>query len=94
MPDPAKIEAVRGYLRAAFPGHDIQDRSRRVTEHYFKVSREGVSYTVTFKQTFLDDHTAEEIARLLDEWRLVSSVRKAETACIVVGNGGICTVWP
>lgn len=94
MPDPGKIEVVRGYLQTAFPDHDIQDRSRRVTDHDFKVSRGGVSYTVTVKQTFLDDHTPEEITRLLDDWRLVSSVRKASTACVIVGNGGISTVWP
>jgi hypothetical protein len=94
MSDPVKIEAVRGYLQTAFPDHDIRDRSRRVTDHDFTVSRGGVSYRVTVKQTFLDDHTPEEIACLLDDWRLVSSVRKAETACVIVGNGGIAAAYP
>ncbi len=94
MPDQSKIAAVRSYLQKTFPGHDILDNPRVTGAHDFKIHRAGVSYTVTVKGIFLDDHTPEEIDSLLQRWQLEREIRKSETAGVIVGNGGLSRAWP
>jgi uncharacterized protein YerC len=94
MTDPAKIDAVRSYLQNTFPEHDISDKSRSASAHDFHISRVGVSYKVTVKSTFLDDHTPAEIEALLHRWRLERELRKSERAGVIVGNGGLSHAWP
>ncbi|MEK6604485.1 MAG: hypothetical protein AABY77_01175, partial [Nitrospirota bacterium] len=65
MTDPSKIDAVRSYLQTAFPRHELTDKSRGANGHDFKISRGGSAYKVTVKRSFLDDHTPDEIASLL-----------------------------
>jgi hypothetical protein len=94
MTDPSKIDAVRSYLQATFPQHEITDKSRGVNGHDFKLSREGSAYKVTVKRSFLDDHTPDEIDGLLKRWQTERALKKSETAGLIVGNGGLCVAWP
>jgi len=94
MPEQSKIDAVRSYLRTNFPQHDITDKSRGAGAHDFTISRAGVSYKMTVKGIFLDDHQPEEIGSLLHRWQLERELRKSETAGVIVGNGGLSHAWP
>jgi len=94
MSDPSKIDAVRTYLRTAFPRHALKDKSRGANGHDFKISREGSAYKVTVKRSFLDDHTPEEIGALLQQWQMERALKKSESAELLVGNGGLCVAWP
>ena len=87
------IRAVHGYLETAFPGHDITETTRRQGEVTFKIHSQDGYYQVSVKLTFLDTHTVEEIGGLLQEWNLAAEVRKAKTACVIVGNGGVSVAW-
>ena len=94
MTDHSKIDAVRTYLLATFPQHDITEKSRGANGHDFNLSREGSTYKVTVKRSFLDDHTPAEIADLLRRWQMERTLKKSETAGLIVGNGGLCVAWP
>ena len=94
MPDQSKIDAVLSYLQKTFPEHDIRDKSRGAGAHDFTISRAGVSYKMTVKGIFLDDHQPEEIYSLLHRWQLERELRKSETAGVIVGNGGLSHAWP
>ena len=94
MTDPSKINAVRNYLQAAFPQHEITDKSRGANGHDFKLVRSGSFYLATFKRSFLDDHAADEIGGLLLQWQLERVIKKSETSSVIVGNGGPCVAWP
>ena len=94
MTDPSKIDAVRSYLQITFPQHEIEDRSRGANGHDFTLSRGGSAYKVTVKRSFLDDHTPEEIASLLQQWQTERALKKSETAGVIIGNGGLCVAWP
>jgi hypothetical protein len=94
MTDPSKIDAVRGYLQATFPQHELTDKSRGANGHDFKLSREGSAYKVTVKRSFLDDHTPDEIDGLLKRWQTERALKKSETSGLIVGNGGLCVAWP
>ncbi len=94
MTDPSKIDAIRSYLHATFPRHELKDKSRGANGHDFKLSREGSAYSVTVKRSFLDDHTPEAIDDLLRRWQVERAIRKSETAGVIVGNGGLCVAWP
>jgi hypothetical protein len=94
MTDPSKIDAVRSYLQATFPQHEIQDRSRGENGHDFKLSSGGSAYNVTVKRSFLDDHAPEEIDDILRRWQMERALKKSETAGVIVGNGGLCVAWP
>lgn len=93
MTDPSKIDAVRSYLRATFPQHEIQDQPRGANGHAFKLSRGGSAYNVTVKLSFLEDHAPEEIDDLLRRWQMERALKKSETAGVIVGNGGLCVAW-
>ena len=94
MTDPSRTAAVRSYLQAAFPQHELTDKSRGANGHDFKLAREGSAYKVTVKRSFLDDHTPEEIDGLLRRWQMERTLKKSETAGVIVGNGGLCVAWP
>jgi hypothetical protein len=94
MTDPSKIDAVRSYLQATFPQHELKDKSRGANGHDFNLSRGGSAYKVTVKRSFLDDHTPEEIDDLLRRWQMERTLKKSETAGVIVGNGGLCVDWP
>lgn len=94
MTNPSKIDAVRNYLQATFPQHDLTDKSRGANGHAFKLSRCGSSYKVTVKRSFLDDHAPDEIDDLLRRWQMERALKKSETSGLIVGNGGLCVAWP
>lgn len=94
MTDPAKIDAVRSYLQAAFPQHALTDKARGANGHDFKLSRGGSAYKVTVKRSFLDDHTPGEIDDLLRRWQMERALKKSGSAELLVGNGGLCVAWP
>jgi len=94
MPDPSTIDAVRQYLQASFPQHELTDKSRGANGHEFKLSRGGSVYKVSVKRSFLDDHEPEEIDGLLRRWQLEREIKKSATASVIVGNGGPCVAWP
>ena len=93
MSDPSKIDAVRTYLRTAFPQHELTDTSRGANGHDFTVTRASASYKASVKRTFLDDHTPQEIDELLRRWQLEKELKRSETAGVIVGNGGLCKAW-
>ena len=94
MTDPSKIDAVRTYLRTMFPQHELTDKSRGANGHDFKLSRGGSAYKVTVKRSFLDGHTPDKIASLLQQWQMERALKKSESAGLLVGNGGLCVAWP
>ena len=94
MADTEKIDAIRTYLQATFPHHELTDKPRGANGHDFKLTRDGAPYTVNVKRSFLDDHSAEKIDALLQQWRLERELRKSETAGVIIGNGGITQAWP
>jgi hypothetical protein len=94
MQDQASLHAIRVYLRNSFPDYEIQDRCRSTLHHDFLISRAGGFYKVMVKHTFLESHGPEEISRILGNWQLDLAIRKAETAMVIVGNGGVTTAWP
>ena len=94
MSDLSKIDTVRSYLRAAFPRHELTDKSRGANGHDFKISRGGSAYKVTVKRSFLDDHTPGEIDGLLRRWQMERALKKSESSGLLVGNGGLCVAWP
>ena len=94
MTDPSKIDAVRSYLRAAFPRHELTDKARGANGHDFKLSRGGSAYKVTVKRSFLDGHQPDDIADLLQRWQMARALKTSDSAELLVGNGGLCVAWP
>ena len=88
-----KICALRLYLESAFPGYTVSESTARKSEISFKIHGHDGYYQVSVKLTFLETHAVDEIAVLLQEWKVAVAVRTATTACVIVGNGGVSVAW-
>lgn len=90
MLDPSKVRAVRSYLQGEFLKktiHDSYDTER--CAHSFRIDDDSVLYLVTVAREFLDDHSAAEIASLLNQYGLADVLKKAGRSRVLVTNTGL-----
>jgi hypothetical protein len=90
MLDPEKVQAVREYLEAQFPGGKVEDRYEASSKsQVFRVQHEGKLYLTALRQTFLDDHGAGDIGAALAGFHLMEHLRELAGEQIIVTREGL-----
>jgi hypothetical protein len=90
QPDESKVDVVRAYLGRAFPEHDQLDHySLRRRGVLFQILSHGrLVHRLVVPEEFLADHTASEIAELLEAHHVASLLGQAAWRIVVMGNDG------
>jgi hypothetical protein len=90
QPDESKLAVVRDYLRQAFPEHDQLDHlSLRRRGVLFQLLLRGrLVHRLVVPETFLAEHPAPEIARLLETHHVATVLGQAAWRIVVIATDG------
>jgi hypothetical protein len=93
--DYGKVATVAEILKEGFPSLEVHDAySGDRSAQYYRVGRGAdLAHRIYVSKEFFDDHTLEEIERLLNQWRAVDTIRAAGARLVTIGNDGIQTAF-
>jgi hypothetical protein len=89
--DLAKASVVAGWLKQKFTGHNVYDTADYERSAWFYRLDYGtdIRYRVLASREFLEDHSAEEIVELLEDWHTDNVIKQARRRRVLITNNGV-----
>ncbi len=87
-----KLNVIANYLKAEFPGCDLDDRYEfeRIAQT-FRLDDGKKTYLVTVSRAFIDDHTPSKISKILESFQVRKYFNGDKISRVIITNKGIKT---
>lgn len=88
-----KMAAVSEFLKERFPSHHVYNAfDPRRSSEFYRIEYHGqLRHLVFVSKEFFDDHTEDDILRLLEDWTVVDIIRQAGLHSVFITNQGAGT---
>lgn len=89
--DAGKAGVVADWLKEKFPGHNVYDTADYERSAWFYRLDFGtdIRYRILASREFLEDHSAEEVVKLLEDWHTDNVVKQARRRRVLITNDGV-----
>lgn len=82
-----KYDAIQGYLESEFPQSNIEQANISSDQHYRIPTKNGL-LMLKVGELFIEDHSQEEIIKMLKNWRVSDLLREHSKLGILVTSNG------